>query len=80
MSGIRRERETEARIRAMGVSDLVTAFHGYEDRIEALEAKVERLREDNQALAHALRLAIVGKPVRNADELLLRAALEVKDE
>jgi hypothetical protein len=37
--------------------------------------QVERLTGDNQALAHALRLAIAGRPVRNADELLSRAAL-----
>ena len=48
--------------------------------VEALEAEVERLRGDKQALAHALRLAVAGKPVRNADELLARATLEVKDE
>lgn len=40
------------------------------DAVQFLKAQVERLTARAEELQHALRLAIAGKPVRNADELL----------
>ena len=37
---IRRERETETKIRAMDAADIVELVHGFEDEIDELEAKL----------------------------------------
>jgi hypothetical protein len=80
---VARERETEDLVRAMDVADLVVAFHGYQDRIEALEAEVGRLREALRNLVkmneehNAAIEAVIGRPLNWSDNYLdeARAAL-----
>ena len=42
---IARRRMTEAHIRKQDASDLVDEYHKFEDKIDLLEAEIERLRE-----------------------------------
>lgn len=57
------------------VGDVSDEYH-HNDTVTALQAKVERLESDWTEAVTALEHVLAGKPVRNADEIIDRKALE----
>ncbi len=79
MRAVKRERETEQRVRAMDASDIVEEIHRLEDALEKADAEYNRLCEINAELLAALKECIADRSQDSSPMLSWAAAIKAAE-